>query len=693
MVKSNAAPAPPPPNTMPTANQYAYAPYQQPPMAMAQPPPALTQKPPAPQVFPTSYNYDLTQKESSAAYSNNWEGNANDKRRPNHDVTATNSESFEHSNESANSEKSAEETAFDEQFRKWEEQFAEWKKKNANHPDREAYYEYENKMQEVRKKLLQRRADMRAKRIQSSPRVRNQNQPPNGAQEPQQTHVEATAQQSNEPVYPANAFQPIPGLDLLDNSENANRNKNNKRRQPKKRFDASPEDNESDSKRPRNLPFGFRDFFNRLRDDDPNVDNSNANENAINQSSSNDPQQAKQKQSRWNPQNQPNNADSDNNQRPNPWNEGQSPWANGQSPWQTNSTNNALPHASQPNAGKLGLIAGAIRSLMDIDVTMPLNNADNLNNFNNRFEKPNDGRPFNDLNPNTLPPKNSFAVNNETPFNNIRPFEDNSFRSNAPMDNSNINSNQSNNDSRSFNRSNQPNDDDSNLSGNNSHLNRDNEPMDNRRPFMNNSFNNRASFGNDSNFNDNSSMLPKRNVNIGNSGPMTDNNRSPLRYNDRFNDNLPGNKGRNDPMYRPPPAVHESTLVVPVKVTDYKHIPKRFQKLNISRVIDYSHMSRNRSPLPQRDSNRRDQNDDIEDRNRSSRFQQDTGRRDDERRNPRQSRQRDRNERNQGNEGLSPVSDEDGSDKSKNKSAAKGKGLSRWNTVQQNKDRLATFLP
>lgn len=69
------------------------------------------------------------------------------------------------SDESEQSQKTTEELAFDEQFRKWEEEFDNWKRKNANHPDRNAYNEYEKKFIECRKKLLERREHLRNKRL------------------------------------------------------------------------------------------------------------------------------------------------------------------------------------------------------------------------------------------------------------------------------------------------------------------------------------------------------------------------------------------------------------------------------------------------------------------------------------------------------------------------------------------------
>uniref|UniRef100_A0AAG5D3J3 YLP motif-containing protein 1 n=1 Tax=Anopheles atroparvus TaxID=41427 RepID=A0AAG5D3J3_ANOAO len=65
-------------------------------------------------------------------------------------------------------EKSNEELAFDEQFRKWEQEFESWKHKNKNHPDKAAYREYEQKCMNCRKKLLERREQLRRKRIEQN---------------------------------------------------------------------------------------------------------------------------------------------------------------------------------------------------------------------------------------------------------------------------------------------------------------------------------------------------------------------------------------------------------------------------------------------------------------------------------------------------------------------------------------------
>ncbi|XP_077291589.1 uncharacterized protein LOC143915051 isoform X2 [Arctopsyche grandis] len=60
---------------------------------------------------------------------------------------------------------SEEEKQFDIQFKKWEEEFEAWKQQNINHPDKVAYQEYEKKFQACRAQLMERKEQMRAKRM------------------------------------------------------------------------------------------------------------------------------------------------------------------------------------------------------------------------------------------------------------------------------------------------------------------------------------------------------------------------------------------------------------------------------------------------------------------------------------------------------------------------------------------------
>lgn len=264
---------------------------------------------------PTSYHYDLATTESNPAYPNKWTSDSQSDNRQNRNKkrkTVRFGESNEYYDESCNDdghddydeneEKSPEEIAFDEQFRKWEEQFATWKRENANHPDREAYFEYENKMQECRKKLLQRRAQMRAAKQQARDEANQQSNLPQPKQPPQTQTAQPPpqpaehSQMSKEirgsqasgqrdpvgPVYPANSFVPIPGLDLVNSRNNTPRNnfRNNNfgsdnfdndqmrsRRKPNRfrRQDNVEEESTSDTQR--RPPFGLRDFFDRFKDE------------------------------------------------------------------------------------------------------------------------------------------------------------------------------------------------------------------------------------------------------------------------------------------------------------------------------------------------------------------------------------------------------------------------------------------
>ncbi|KAF5286057.1 hypothetical protein FQA39_LY16461 [Lamprigera yunnana] len=66
------------------------------------------------------------------------------------------------------------EKKFDKQFNDWEAQFQKWKQQNANHPDKEQYREYEKKWETWRSQLLERREQMKRKRLgtcNNSPRL------------------------------------------------------------------------------------------------------------------------------------------------------------------------------------------------------------------------------------------------------------------------------------------------------------------------------------------------------------------------------------------------------------------------------------------------------------------------------------------------------------------------------------------
>ncbi|GLV37354.1 ZAP3 [Carabus blaptoides fortunei] len=54
---------------------------------------------------------------------------------------------------------------FDKQFEQWEAQFNKWKDQNAGHPDKQQYKEYEAKWESWRAQLLERREQMRRKRL------------------------------------------------------------------------------------------------------------------------------------------------------------------------------------------------------------------------------------------------------------------------------------------------------------------------------------------------------------------------------------------------------------------------------------------------------------------------------------------------------------------------------------------------
>lgn len=134
--------------------------------------------------------------------------------------------------------KTPEEIAFDEQFRKWEEQFMNWKRDNANHPDRKAYNDYESKMEECRSKLLQRRAEMRQRRATAisskivdqadlaptqtvTKHEENENEMSQSDESQVATNAGSTVESKDQNIgvfVASNSESGIPGLDLVDES-------------------------------------------------------------------------------------------------------------------------------------------------------------------------------------------------------------------------------------------------------------------------------------------------------------------------------------------------------------------------------------------------------------------------------------------------------------------------------------------
>ncbi|XP_073830067.1 ZAP3 isoform X2 [Musca autumnalis] len=70
------------------------------------------------------------------------------------------------------------EEMFDRQFKQWEEQFEDWKRANANHPDREMYERYEQEFEKQRKRIMERREQMRRRKMERMGLDPNQAPPP-----------------------------------------------------------------------------------------------------------------------------------------------------------------------------------------------------------------------------------------------------------------------------------------------------------------------------------------------------------------------------------------------------------------------------------------------------------------------------------------------------------------------------------
>lgn len=144
-------------------------------------------------------------------------------------------------------EKSQEEIAFDISFQKWEDQLASWKRNNANHPDRNQYNDFITKMEGCRKQLLQRRENLRQKRldrIRSAQLVQNSpNNPSPQATNKNEISAEGLDQENfgqtrtttnnfepEEPIAPGlfssdrcDGNAAIPGLDLVSGDDRPSR--------------------------------------------------------------------------------------------------------------------------------------------------------------------------------------------------------------------------------------------------------------------------------------------------------------------------------------------------------------------------------------------------------------------------------------------------------------------------------------
>lgn len=104
------------------------------------------------------------------------------------------------------------EKKFDKEFAAWEAQFQKWKEQNVNHPDKTQYREYEKKWESWRNSLLERREQMRKKRLalaggttSVSSKIPNFSQPPPTLNQQvslsgvQQSLINQNQQMANEP--------------------------------------------------------------------------------------------------------------------------------------------------------------------------------------------------------------------------------------------------------------------------------------------------------------------------------------------------------------------------------------------------------------------------------------------------------------------------------------------------------------
>lgn len=104
------------------------------------------------------------------------------------------------------------ERLFDEQFKKWEDQFNAWKLQNVDHPDRSSYMKYEREFEDVRIRLMERRDQMRQRRLSARQEIlKNQSHADRGGPS---NHPPQQQQQQQPQPQMQNRSQPAPTVQL-----------------------------------------------------------------------------------------------------------------------------------------------------------------------------------------------------------------------------------------------------------------------------------------------------------------------------------------------------------------------------------------------------------------------------------------------------------------------------------------------
>ncbi|XP_017787005.1 PREDICTED: YLP motif-containing protein 1-like isoform X2 [Nicrophorus vespilloides] len=143
--------------------------------------------------------------------------------------------------QTATEDLSESEKKFMKQFAEWEAQFNKWKEQNQDHPDKAQYKEYEKKWEAWRNQLLDRREQMRKRRLGTSdakttfvPNVSKP--PPNINNEPLQfkpkpmdyhsyPHTSTSNNQEDVNLFSTGTLDGIPGLDLVGTEVDDQRDK------------------------------------------------------------------------------------------------------------------------------------------------------------------------------------------------------------------------------------------------------------------------------------------------------------------------------------------------------------------------------------------------------------------------------------------------------------------------------------
>lgn len=139
---------------------------------------------------------DFRRNNTNNNMNRNWKNNSNNNANKSNNRFNRNQSNFGGNNQQRNqntSEKTQEEILFEEQYRQWEENFLQWKRDNSNHPDRQRYDDFVSQMEGIRKKLLEKRENLRQNRLKRENQMSmNSDEPYAGASTSSQSETQNT---------------------------------------------------------------------------------------------------------------------------------------------------------------------------------------------------------------------------------------------------------------------------------------------------------------------------------------------------------------------------------------------------------------------------------------------------------------------------------------------------------------------